>query len=385
MKGSLYTLCDYGRMIADEGRTNAYAESLKRRVTPASVVVDVGTGTGIFAMLAARLGARKVYAIESSEVIEFAGRAAAQSGLDGRIQFIRGLSTEVQLPERADVIVSDLHGILPAYERGPLSIMDARDRFLKPDGGLIPRRETLWAALVEAALLHWENVGVLAEGALGIEMAAAGEVAANIWHMIRVRPPELVTTPECWAVLDYEVLQSPDVHGEITWQIAERRTAHGICAWFDWDGVEGVSFSNSPLSGERHLFGQAFFPWPAPLDLHGGDEVFVRLRADAVGSEYIYGWETRVRDVDGRTKAAFQQSDFLGMPMSPDRLRRASTAFTPTLNEDGRIDRMVLNGAASGLSLEQIARQVSAGFPHRFASWTDAKPRISLVVSRYSD
>ena len=59
----MYGLYNYGQLIADHGRTQAYAESLKRRVTPASVVVDIGTGTGILALLAGRLGARKVYAM----------------------------------------------------------------------------------------------------------------------------------------------------------------------------------------------------------------------------------------------------------------------------------------------------------------------------------
>ena len=62
--------------------------------------------------------------------------------------FIQGLSTRVQLPEKADLIVSEIHGILPPYQRSLFSIMDARDRFLGPGGSLIPRREMLWAALV---------------------------------------------------------------------------------------------------------------------------------------------------------------------------------------------------------------------------------------------
>ena len=153
----MYGLYDYGGMIADQGRTRAYAESLKRLVTPASVVVDIGTGTGILALLAGRLGARKVYAIEPSDAIQFGRRVAAQNGLDGRVEFIQGLSTQVQLPEKADVIVSDIHGVLPAHQRSLFSIMDARDRFLGFRGCLIPRRETLWAALVAAPTLHQET------------------------------------------------------------------------------------------------------------------------------------------------------------------------------------------------------------------------------------
>src|SRR5260370_1201674 len=262
----MYRLYDYGGMIADHGRTRAYAESLKRLVTPASVVVDIGTGTGILALLAGHLGARKVYAIEPNDTIELGRRVAAENGLDGRIEFIHGLSTQVQLPEKADIIVSDLHGVLPAHQRGLFSILDARDRFLRSPGYLIPRRETLWAAIVDVATLHQEVVGV-------------------------------------WGT---------------------------------------------------NVFGQAFFPWPTPLLLCGGDEVQVQLRANAVGSEYVYGWETSVRGKDGGAKAAFQQHDFLGQVLTVDRLRNLSSSFTPTLNEDGRIDRMILDGVASELMLQRV-------------------------------
>src|SRR5580765_5497749 len=168
----MYGICDYGRMIADQGRTRAYVESLQQHVTPASVVVDIGTGTGVFALLAAHLGARKVYAIEPSDVIEFGRLIAAENGLDERVEFIQGLSTDVQLPEPVDVIVFDIHGILPANERSLFAIMDARDRFLAPGGTLVPQRETMWAALVEAAALHHENVGVLSGDVFGIDMTA---------------------------------------------------------------------------------------------------------------------------------------------------------------------------------------------------------------------
>jgi len=318
----MYGLYNYGQLIADEGRTRAYAESLKRHVTSASVVVDIGTGTGIFALFAARLGARKVYAIEADDAIMFGRRIAAQNGLDGRVEFIQGLSTEVQLPEKADLIVSEIHGVLPAYQRSLVSIIDARDRFLNPGGCVIPRRETLWAALVEAAPLHQKIADVWGKDVFGIDMTAVRPTAVNTWQKTRLCPPDLVTSPQCWAVLDYAVLESPHVRGGASWKIHEHRTAHGIGAWFDWEGADGVTFSNSPLSGERHIFGQAFFPWPEPLDLCQGDEVHVQLRSDAVGSEHVHGWETIVRSKDGGTKAAFHQSDFLGQIWSPEQLRK---------------------------------------------------------------
>jgi len=330
-----YRLSDFGRMIADEGRTRAYAESLARHITPSSVVVDIGTGTGIFALVAARAGALKVYAIEPGDVIEFGRRVAALNGLTDRIEFIQALSTEVHLPDRADIVVSDIHGILPANGRSLRSILDARDRFLKADGTLIPRRETLWAALVEAPALYRDNVGIWSDRTFGIDMAEVGAASANLWHKCRVAAADLVTSPGCWATLEYARLQSTDVFGELTWQIRDPRTAHGICAWFEWEGAEGVSFSNSPLSGERHLFGQAFFPWLEPIDLSQGDEVRVQLKADAVASSYIYRWDTLVHGHDGANKAAFHQSDFLGAALSPDRLRKLPR--TPAVGRSTRL------------------------------------------------
>src|SRR5258705_5435919 len=215
-------------MIADQGRTQAYAESLRRCVTPSSVVVDIGTGTGVFALLAARLGACKAYAIDPSDAIQFGRRIAAKNGLDKRIEFIQGISTQIQLPERADIIVAEIHGILPAHQRSLISLMDARDRFLAAGGCLIPRRETLWAAVVEATTLHEQTVGVWGKDILGIDMTAIGPTAANTWHKSRMQPHNLVTSPRCWANLDYAALRSPHVRATAAWEISERRIAHGI-------------------------------------------------------------------------------------------------------------------------------------------------------------
>jgi len=322
----MYGLFDYGRMIADQGRTRAYADSLKRYVTPASVVLDIGTGTGIFALLAAHLGARKVYAIDSSGALELGRRVAAQNDLDGRIEFIHGLSTEIHLPEKVDVIVAEIHGILPTHQRSIFSIIDARDRFLASDGHLIPRRERVWAALAEVATLHDAIVGVWGKDVYGIDMTPVESTAVNTWRKSRLGPRDLVTSPQCCAVLDYAVLRSPHLRGDVVWEIVDDRAAHGISVWFDWESAEGVAFSNSPLSGERHIFGQAFFPWPEAVPLCRGDEVSVQLRADAVGSDYVYGWHTTVQGKDGRTKTTFQQSDFFGQVLASADLRKISAA-----------------------------------------------------------
>ena len=134
----MYSVSAFGRMIADENRTGAYAQALRSAINPDSVVLDIGAGTGIFSLLACVYGARKLYAVQPSDVISVAREIARANGFSDRIDFIQDLSTDVTLPSKADVIVSDIRGVLPLLQHHLPSIVDARTRLLAADGVLIP-------------------------------------------------------------------------------------------------------------------------------------------------------------------------------------------------------------------------------------------------------
>src|SRR5690242_14709094 len=97
-------------MIFDEVRTSAYARAISLAVKDGDVVVDVGTGTGLLALLAVKAGAKRVYAIEKTSIIDVARANANKLGVAGRIEFIRDDSRNARLPEKADVIVSEVIG-----------------------------------------------------------------------------------------------------------------------------------------------------------------------------------------------------------------------------------------------------------------------------------
>src|SRR5439155_6787570 len=145
----MYSVADYGKMIADGCRMRAYSGALKRAITSDSCVLDIGAGTGILSLLACQYGARKVYAVEPSSAIAIAEEAARANGFADRMECIQALSTDIRLPQKADVIVSDLRGVLPLFQQHLPSIVDARSRLLAPSGNLIPKRDVLWAAVVE--------------------------------------------------------------------------------------------------------------------------------------------------------------------------------------------------------------------------------------------
>src|SRR5437016_14582775 len=125
-------------MIYDDVRTSAYSEAIASVVQPGDVVLDLGTGTGLLAFLAIRAGASKVFAIEKTSIIEVARANARKMGIDHKIEFISADSRVVNLSEKWDVIVSEVIGHLVVEENMLDSIIDARHRFLKPGGKLVP-------------------------------------------------------------------------------------------------------------------------------------------------------------------------------------------------------------------------------------------------------
>ena len=377
----MYDLDGYGAMITDAIRTPAYAAALRAVVTPGCTVVDIGTGTGILALLACRLGAGRVHAIEPEPIIQVARDLAAANGMAGAIDFHQALSRDVSLPARADVVVSDLRGVLPLYGGHLSAIIDARERFLAPGGALVPRADRVMAALVEGEELHARVRKPWHDNDFGIDMSGAAELAANTWVKAEIREAQVLSEPALCASLDYASISSPDLHAQVELAACRAGTAHGFCLWFDTELVPGIGFSNAPAA-PRVVYGQAFYRWPRGVRLAAGERVRLRLDARLIGDEYVWTWESRC---EGAERASFRQSTFLGTPMTPESLHRKAEGHVPRLSQDGEIDRFVLERMAVGLPLGDIARELAATFPARFAGWREALRRVGDLSSRYSD
>ena len=378
----MYDVVTYGKMVADKGRTASYDRALRAKVRPGAVVLDIGAGPGIMAFLACRAGAAKVYAVEPDDVIHLAQQIAADNGFSNRIEFIQAMTTEIDLPEKVDGIVADIRGRSPLFAKSIVSILDARDRFLKPDGWIIPARDTIWGAPVFSTELYDKFIGAWgAEYQLNLNRARLK--AVNNVDGIRLNAGDLVAAPQRWAVLDYEKLESTNVDGEMRWVMNRTASAHGVCSWFDCETGAGMGYSNSPASGERHIYKQLYFSWPEAVELMAGDQVEVRLRADFVQSDYVWSWETRVISGE-RVKAEFRQSSFKGAPLSPDRLRKRAHRFVPEPNEDCRIDSFGLDLMRQKLSLDEIAKALLAEYPVRFKNWNAALTKAADLSEQYS-
>lgn len=380
---AMYSVDDYGQMIADKVRTDTYARALRSVVKPGSTVLDLGTGTGIFSLLACQYGARKVYAVDSSDAVAIAREIAQANGFADRIEFIQGISTEISLPERVDVIVSDLHGTLPLFNTNVASILDARRRMLAENGILVPRRESLWAAVVSAPEEFERLVSPWEKNAFGLDMNAARRAVTNSTRKTALERDQLLSEPQCWGVLDYTTLESPSHAATLSLSIVQPGVAHGLVLWFDSVLADGIELSNAP-GNPKLIFGSSFLPWTAAVPLEPGDEVQVRLRADFTGADYLWTWESEARrSGKGPAKARFRQSTFWGAPLSPSRLRMRDGAYRPALGADGQMDAAIL-GAMNGITpLEEIARGIMQKFPARFATFGEALARVGNLSETY--
>ena len=194
----MYSLAAYGQMVADHIRTDSYLKALKQLIKPGDVVVDIGTGPGILALLACRFGARRVYAFEPSGVIDLAVEIAAANGFADRIEFIPRMTSESFLPEPVNVIVSDIHGILPFFGKSLVSLIDARNRFLAPGGSMVPKSETLWIAGLSAPEIYAKHIGPWSGRPYDFDMSAAALRRINAIDQCAATAEQLFSNPAAW-------------------------------------------------------------------------------------------------------------------------------------------------------------------------------------------
>ena len=379
----MYSLCDYGAMIADSSRLEAYKNAIAKAVRPGDAVLEIGCGPGVFAFLACQAGARTVYAIDSEEIVHFARELALANGFAERMEFIQSDSRKVQLPERVNVIVSDIRGSLPLFGHAIASLEDARQRLLAPGGRLIPQRDTLKAAIIEAGDFYSKLASPWVKSIPSLELSPSLSLVVNGSYSSHFNIEQLLTEPQTWAVLDYSVGAKPSTAANLDFSVTREGTAHGICLWFEAELLEGITYSSGPASSKT-IYGQVFLPWLEAVPVQHGQRIFVTLQANLVGDEYIWRWETTVRGNANGAERCFRQSTFQGANFTPQALRRRAADFVPALSEEGQIDRWLLQAMDGKTSLQQIAQAAAERFPKVFPRWEDALHRAAELARQFS-
>jgi len=283
------------RMLADEPRVAGFAAAIAERVQPGMVVLDAGTGTGVLACLAARAGARRVYAVDNSDALELAREVVDRSGLDDQVELIRGDFARLTLPEKVDVIISETIGAFALAEGGGPDLLACAERNLNPGGAIIPSGVVLHLAPVGEPRHLGETVDPFGTR-WGCDLTGLRATA-----MGRART-EIITTDDL-AVPGVEVARLPWPHegpaaGQATFTSDEPMVLHGFAGWFTLELSPGVSLSSAPGAPLTH-WRQTYLPAPAQTVAPGEplvvDVAVAYAPEDRRGLEVRLDW--RVGDV----------------------------------------------------------------------------------------
>ena len=168
-------------MIRDHVRTEAFRLAIAAVVRPGDVVLDVGAGSGILSVFAARAGAARVYAVEQTSIAVLAQEIVSANGVGDIVRVIESDAFDLELPERVDVIVSEWLGGFGIDEGMLPPVIAARDRWLKPAGAMIPKAVTAWTALVHDRFLQ-EMLEFLRHNPYDVELGDLVDKTLNEIH-----------------------------------------------------------------------------------------------------------------------------------------------------------------------------------------------------------
>jgi protein arginine N-methyltransferase 1 len=373
-------LDEHRRYLADRSRVGHYDRAVREVVRPGDVVIDLASGTGILGLLACRAGAARVYAIEAEPIAGLAREIARANGYEDRLHVMRSHSSDVRLPERADVLLSDQIGQF-GFDAGLLHLFaDARARLLRPGGRLIPSRLDLVVAPVEHRR-QGDRVAFWDRRPAGFDFSPAHAIAANTGYPTRLAPSQLLSEPQRGVSLDLTVDSPYPLRIEAAFTVARKGTLDGIGGWFAAQLSPSTVLTNSPLDPNRINRRHVFFPVESPVAVGEADRV--ELGMQILPDESIVSWKVAVHRTAG-LPVRFSHSTLNGMLIDPADLRMTDPACRPALTERGVARRSVLELCDGARSLAQIEAEVFARHPGLFGSTAEAAVFVGEVVTRYT-
>jgi len=269
-------------MLKDEVRTLTYRNSMwhNKHLFKGKTVLDVGCGTGILSMFAAKAGAAKVIGIDMSTIVEQAKKIVETNGLSDKVEIIRGKVEEVTLPdgiEKVDIIISEWMGYCLFYESMLDTVLYARDKWLAPDGLMFPDRATLYVTAIEDRqykddkINWWDDV-------YGFDMSCIRKVALSE-PLVDVVDRNQLTSNNCLLKeVDLQTCKKEDIPFESPFHLQLKRNDYvqALVTFFNIEFTKchkRVGFSTSPEAPYTH-WKQTVFYLEEYLTVKKGEELY---------------------------------------------------------------------------------------------------------------
>ncbi len=254
-------------MLSDRVRNAAFHKALKKHVHAGSAVLDIGTGTGIWAIAAAKLGAKRVVAVEREKIlIPIIEKLLKNNGVADRVEVLTGDSRQLNIKGKFDLVISETIGN-EAFDEEIVPIMiDARTRFLKRGGALIPKRVT---SIVAPA--HVENYGATLPAGLKLQYQYLELLNFDIPRRIRdlsrlkfLAPARALTSVDL-----VSAKTPPDLSNlSVSWRLKDASRLNCLVLWADVVVTDGVKLTTikSPNWSAISFPLEPFSAGPARID-----------------------------------------------------------------------------------------------------------------------
>ncbi|KAK3609082.1 hypothetical protein CHS0354_011842 [Potamilus streckersoni] len=260
-------------MLSDTVRTNAYRYAILKNYEKirGKIVADIGAGTGILSVFCVHAGAKKVYAIEASDMAEQTQRLVEENKMEDRIDVIQNKIEDVEFPEELDVIVSEWMGYCLFYESMLPSVLHCRDKWLKKDGLMLPSIANLYLAPFcdedyDNRLDFWTEIKSVYKVSMESMKPYAQKCIASHVH-VNCMPPESVQAhAHVIKRLDLKHVPISDlqkVKSDFRFRCFGHSEIHGFITWFTVDFPDSISLTTSPYTEDTH-WAQCQFYLDAP-------------------------------------------------------------------------------------------------------------------------
>lgn len=370
------TLSEHRGYLVDTRRADLYRRAISQIIIGNETVADLGCGFGVLGMMCLRAGAGHVWGIDATDATDIARETAERSGLADRYTCIRAETFRADLPERVDVLICDHVGYF-GIDYGILHLMaDARERFLKPGGRIIPERIDLFLAGVRSDACRekldlWETPDIPAD------YNWLRSYAVNTKHAVDLVPTDIATAPVPVAELVLGENHGESLAFKATLAIEEDGTLDGIAGWFDCHLAAGVRMTNSPLARDAMGRHQIFLGFDKPLPVKAGDAVEVSVRINHING--ILAWTVR----DPATGRLQRYSNWAAMPMSAGARLKPGTA-PRSLNDKARNLGVVLGYIDGQRTSEEIEQVVLRDHPTLLPSALEISRFVKDVLADYA-